>query len=282
MQTRFNPEFLGTARGQEADRILRACVHCGFCTATCPSFLLTGNELDSPRGRIYLIQAALAGATVSRVTQTHLDRCLSCQSCETACPSGVRYHRLLDLGREAVERQVGRTLLAACRRFLLRKLLTTGWLFACAVWLGRLFRPLLPAALKKMLPVRHPPGAWPAQQSRRRMVLLNGCVQNHLSPNTNAAAARVLGRLGIQAQIMAGEGCCGAVSFHLNAQEEGRNQARRQIDRLLAQLDAGAETIISTASGCGNFIKSYRELLADDAYYAPRAQRLVAHVKDIS
>jgi len=282
MQTGFGPDFLGTARGREVDRILRACVHCGFCTATCPSFLLTGNELDSPRGRIYLIKATLEGASVSRITQAHLDRCLSCQSCETTCPSGVRYHRLLDLGREVVERQVGRTLLEACRRFLLRTLLTSGWLFACALWLGRLFRPLLPSALKKMIPARRPPGMWPAQQNRRIMILLNGCVQNHLSPNTNAAAARVLSRLGIQAQTMDAEGCCGAVSYHLNAQEQGRKQARQQIDRLLARLDAGAETIISTASGCGNFTKSYQELLAEDACYAPRAQRLAAHVKDIS
>ncbi|MBF8269740.1 MAG: glcF [Gammaproteobacteria bacterium] len=282
MQTFFNNEYLQTKQGREADRILRSCVHCGFCTATCPTFLLTGNELDSPRGRIYLIKTMLEGNNVSRITQTHLDRCLTCQSCETACPSGVQYHRLLDLGRNHIEQRIGRSPLAAIQRFIMRKLFTTGWLFASALGLGRLFRPLLPTALKKQIPPMVNPGKWPDFQGPRRMLLLNGCVQNHLSPNTNAAAARVLSRLGIQVITMAEEGCCGAVSYHLNAQEEGLAQARRQVDRLLAHLDDGVEAIISTASGCGNFTKGYVQLLAQDEHYAARAQRLAAYIRDIS
>ena len=282
MQTFFSHKYLRTVQGREADRILRSCVHCGFCTATCPTFLLTGNELDSPRGRIYLIKTMLEGADVGRVTQTHLDRCLSCQSCETTCPSGVQYHRLLDLGRDIVERRIGRSPVSAAQRLLIRKLLTTGWLFGSALWLGRLFRPLLPASLKKLIPPAQDAGRWPDFKSPRRMLLLNGCVQNHLSPNTNAATARVLSKIGIQAVTMREEGCCGAVSYHLNAQEEGLALVRQQIDRLLAQLDNGVESIISTASGCGNFIKNYAVLLAHDERYAARAQRLIAHIKDIS
>ena len=282
MQTFFSHEYLQTAQGREADRILRSCVHCGFCTATCPTFLLTGNELDSPRGRIYLIKTMLEGAEVSRITQTHLDRCLTCQSCETTCPSGVQYHRLLDIGRDHVEQQISRSPFAAMQHFMIRKLLTTSWLFASALWLGRLFRPLLPAVLKKMIPPMGDAGLWPACQSQRRMLLLNGCVQNRLSPNTNAATARVLSKLGIQVITMSGEGCCGAVSYHLNAQEEGLAQARRQVDRLLTHLDNGVEAIISTASGCGNFTKGYPQLLARDELYAARAQRLAAQIRDIS
>lgn len=282
MQTFLAPAYLQTEQGREADRILRNCVHCGFCTATCPTFLLTGNELDSPRGRIYLIKAVLEGAAVSTVTQSHLDRCLSCQSCETTCPSGVDYHRLLDIGRLQVEQQLGRTLAVSLQRFFMRKLFTGVRLFPLALLLGRLFRPVLPASLKKMIPARQPAGNWPRQKRERRMLLLNGCVQRSLSPNTNAAAARVLDRLGIQAFAIRGEGCCGAVNYHLNAQEEGLVQARHNIDLLYEQLEQGVEAIVSTASGCGNFSKDYVKLFQHDKDYAEKANRVVASLKDIS
>lgn len=282
MQTFFQPEFLQTAKGGVADRILRSCVHCGFCTATCPTFLLTGNELDSPRGRIYLIKEMLEGGEAGPVTRTHLDRCLSCQSCETTCPSGVRYHTLLDIGRGQLEKQAPRSTMTGILRYFMRKLFTSSVLFASALKLGRLFRPAMPSPLKKMIPVKQDPGIWPVIDSQRRMIVMNGCVQQTLSPSTNYAVARVLGRLGIKVSAMAGEGCCGAVSYHLNAQDEGLAQARHNIDLICEQLDQGVETIISTASGCGNFSKDYVNLFMDDGEYAGKARRVVRHLKDIS
>jgi len=281
MQTFLAPAYLQTEQGREADRILRSCVHCGFCTATCPTFLLTGNELDSPRGRIYLIKQMLEGAQVSNVTRTHLDRCLSCQSCETTCPSGVDYHNLLDIGRQRVEQKLKRSLPASWQRFFMRKIFTSTWLFGIMLTLGRLSRPLLPLSLKKMIPARLGTGPWPDNKHQRRMLLLKGCVQRSLSPVTNTAAARVLDKLGIQAITMAGEGCCGAVSYHLNAQDEGLAQAKHNIDRLCEQLDQGVEVIISTASGCGNFSKDYVKLFSQDKDYAGKAKRVRAHLKDI-
>lgn len=282
MQTFLSAAYLQTGQGREADRILRSCVHCGFCTAACPTFLLTGNELDSPRGRIYLVKTLLEGGTVSTITQSHLDRCLSCQSCETTCPSGVDYHRLLDIGRLHAEQKMARPLTVRLQRFIMRKVFTSRWLFRVSLSLGRLFRPVLPDGLKQMIPAKRPAGVWPKQVRERRMVLLGGCVQRSLSPATNAAAARVLDRFGIQAVSLKGEGCCGAVSYHLNAQDEGMAQARHNIDLLCEQLDQGAEAIVSTASGCGNFAKEYAKLFSDDKHYAEKAGRVVARMKDIS
>lgn len=282
MQTFLTPEYQQSEQGREADRILRSCVHCGFCIATCPTFLLTGNELDSPRGRIYLIKQMLEGAHVSRTTQLHLDRCLTCQSCETTCPSGVDYHSLLDIGRQQVEQKLGRPLLVTWQRYLMRKVFTTTWLFKGLLIPGRLLRPLLPAGLKKMIPPKQRAGNWPRNSRQRKMVLLKGCVQRCLSPATNAAAARILDKLGIQAITVPGEGCCGAVSYHLNAQDEGLAQARHNIDLLYGQLQQGVEAIVSTASGCGNFSKGYVKLFNNDKDYAEKAKTVTAHVKDIS
>lgn len=282
MQTSLDNAFLQTETGRAADRILRSCVHCGFCIATCPTYLLTGNELDSPRGRIYLIKTMLEGGRVSRTTQMHLDRCLTCQSCETTCPSGVDYHSLLDIGRGRVEQKLGRPLLSVWQRRLMGRVLSNSHLFGSALLLGRLFRPLLPAGLKKMIPRRRRPGSRPKRKHARRMLLLNGCVQHSLSPRTNAAAARVLDRLGIQAVTLAGEGCCGAVRYHLNQQDAGLAQARRHIELLCRQLDQGIEAIVSTASGCGNFTKGYARLFRHDPDFAEKVRRVTARVKDIS
>ena len=282
MQTFLAADYLQTEQGREAERILRSCVHCGFCIATCPTFLLTGNELDSPRGRIYLIKQVLEGAKASETTQTHLDRCLTCQSCETTCPSGVDYHNLLDIGRRQVDRELGRSLPVTWQRFVMRKVFTSAGLFSVLLILGRVFRPLLPSALRRMVPRRQRAGPRPDGQRPRRMLLLNGCVQRSLSPNTNAAAARVLDKLGIQAITLTGEGCCGAVSYHLDAQDEGLAQARHNIDLLCEQLDQGVEAIISTASGCGNFSRGYAKLFIHDKDYADKAKKVTAHLKDIS
>lgn len=282
MQTSFSTDYLLTAEGQEADRILRSCVHCGFCTATCPTFLLTGNELDSPRGRIYLIKEMLEGGPCSKTTQQHLDRCLSCQSCETTCPSNVQYHSLLNIGRQHIEEKVGRSMWVSSKYFLIRKLFSNAQYFQKLLNLGRLFKPLLPKTAKQLIPEKVEIGEWPSLSSPRKMIILNACVQQALSPQTNSACARVLARLGIQSISLSKEGCCGAISYHLNAQEEGLNQARHNIDLLCEHLDAGVEAIISTGSGCGNFIKDYGHLLKDDEAYKEKAARVTNHCKDIS
>jgi glycolate oxidase iron-sulfur subunit len=283
MQTRINEQFLQTPQGQEADRILRACVHCGFCTATCPTYQLLGDELDGPRGRIYLIKQLLEGKAVSGKTQSHLDRCLTCRSCETTCPSGVQYGRLVDIGRELVEERVGRPLWVSVKRTLLRKLLPYPGRVNPLLALGRLIKPLLPADLGRKLPARQngQSRSRPVTTHPRRMLVLEGCVQSVATPATNAAAARVLDKLGIQLVNPKGTGCCGAVSQHLSAPEESRDFIRRNIDSWWPQIEAGAEAILISASGCGAMVKEYGHLLRDDSAYAEKAARVAALAKDI-
>lgn len=283
MQTNLSNQARQLPRAEEAESILRACVHCGFCNATCPTYQLTGNELDGPRGRIYLIKEMLEGGEPGHGTQQHLDACLSCRNCETTCPSGVNYHALLDIARPEVERQVPRTARERLLRLGLRQVMPRPRLFRFLLGLGRLFRPLAPTALRKNIPERiAPPGARPPRRHGRRMVLLEGCVQPALSPNTNAAAARVLDRLGISAEARNGAGCCGAVDYHLDAQEKGLERARRNIDAWIAALDDGVEVLIPTASGCGAFMKEYGHLLGDDPAYADKARRVSEHSRDLA
>jgi glycolate oxidase iron-sulfur subunit len=281
MQTRLSDEFSNTPEGREADSILRACVHCGFCTATCPTYQLLGNELDGPRGRIYLIKQMLEGEAVSEKTRLHLDRCLSCRSCETTCPSGVRYGRLVDIGREIAERKVRRGRLEAAMRYALRKLLPHPRRFAPWLRLGQRLRPLLPAALRTRVPALQTPGAWPVRMQPRRMIALAGCVQSVATPATNAAAARVLDRLGIQLVEAPEAGCCGAVSHHLSAPRESLDFMRRNIDAWWPYIEQGVEAIVVTASGCGALVKEYGELLRQDAAYAQKAARVSALARDI-
>lgn len=282
MQTHLVKSVLNTPEGQEADRILRTCVHCGFCTATCPTYQLLGDELDGPRGRIYQIKMALEGGEVSRHTQVHLDRCLTCLNCETTCPSGVKYHRLLDIGREFVEQQVPRSLSDRLTRWLLRKLLTRPKLVTPILRVGQFLRPILPRSLAQKVPskqyhIEHPLHAHP-----RKMLLLAGCVQPAMTPRTNQATARVLNQLGIEVIEAPDAGCCGALSHHLSASEEARNFMRRNIDAWQPYLDQGAEAIITTASGCGAMVKEYATILQDDPHYAVRAQRVSEITKDLS
>ncbi|HMM55323.1 MAG TPA: glycolate oxidase subunit GlcF [Candidatus Desulfobacillus sp.] len=282
METHLADFIRGTADGDVAEAELRKCVHCGFCTATCPTYQLLGDELDGPRGRIYLMKQVLEGAEVTRKTQGHLDRCLTCRSCETTCPSGVEYHRLLDVGRVVVAERVRRPLGQRLLRFALREGLTRRWLFGPAYRLGQLFRPLLPPALKdKVLPRKRPLAAARGGHARR-MLLLAGCVQPAMSPNINAATARVLGRLGIDASEAAGAGCCGAVRLHLDDREGARRDARRNIDAWWPHLAAGAEAIVITASGCGAQVRDYAHLLADDPAYAKKAARVTLLAKDVA
>lgn len=283
MDTRLADFIRNTRAGEEAEAILRSCVHCGFCTATCPTYQLLGDELDGPRGRIYLIKQVLEGQPATEKTRLHLDRCLTCRSCETTCPSGVKYSRLLDIGRQVVEAQLSRKIGEALPRRLLREVLPRRGLFGPLVRMGRAMRPLLPSSLADKLP---PPTAgvakpWPVKARHgRRMLTLAGCVQPALAPNINAAAARVLDRLGIELIEEAKAGCCGAVRFHLNDQEAAKDDMRRNIDAWWPHVDAGIEAIVVTASGCGVQVREYGHILADDAVYAKKAEKISALCRD--
>lgn len=286
MQTHLADFIRDTPAGHEANAILRACVHCGFCTATCPTYQLLGNELDGPRGRIYLIKEVLEGAAVTSMTQLHLDRCLSCRSCETTCPSGVRYSRLLDIGRAVVVERVGRGGYPGIKRSLLKRLLLTRWLFAPAYRLGQRLRPILPSALRAMVLPYRAPGAWPSARpsanKRRHMIALAGCVQPTMAPNINAAAARVLDALNISLVEAPQAGCCGALSLHLDDTMAARAAARRNIDAWWPLLEAGAENIVMTASGCGVHVRDYAHLLQEDPDYAKKAARVALLTRDVS
>ena len=282
MQTRLAEFIKDTPQGREADSILRKCVHCGFCSATCPTYQLLGDELDGPRGRIYLIKQVLEGAQATAKTQVHLDRCLTCRACETTCPSGVQYGRLLDIGRAVVDEQVGRGPAESLIRKTLRAVIPHASRFAPLLKLGQLARPLLFGTLKRKVPPPAPASAWPAGSHQRKMLVLDGCAQPSLSPNTNAAAARVLDKLGITLMRAAPAGCCGAVSFHLNEQDEGLGYMRRNIDAWWPHIEQGTEAIVMTASGCGAMVAEYGHLLANDPAYAEKAARVSALMKDIS
>ena len=281
MQTSIVDLYKNTPEGREAEIILRACVHCGFCTATCPTYQLLGNELDSPRGRIDLIKKVLEGQPPTRRPQQPLDRCLSCRACETTCPSGVRYAQLADIGRGIIDGMVQRSLLERLTRRGLRLVLPYPERFSVLLRLGRLFRPILPGPLKQKVPPAQAAGNWPQGSQKRRMLVLEGCARKAATPNTNAATARVLDRLGISLIREASAGCCGAVSYHLSAHDEGLDAMRRNIDAWWPHLENGAESIIITASGCGAMVKDYGEVLKNDPAYADKAARISASARDI-
>jgi glycolate oxidase iron-sulfur subunit len=282
MQTNLADFIRDTPEGREADAILRKCVHCGFCTATCPTYQLLGDELDGPRGRIYLIKQVLEGEMPTEKTRTHLDRCLTCRSCETTCPSGVQYGRLVDIGREVVERRVPRFGTDALMRSALKESLPRSWLFSPALKLGQMMRPLLPAALRAKVPPAGKAGAWPAPRHARRMLVLAGCVQPALAPDIGPATARVLDRLGISLEVAPRAGCCGAVRYHLNDQEGGRGDARRNVEAWWPHVEQGCEAIVMNASGCGVFVREYDHVLAHNARYAGRAAKIAALTMDVS
>jgi len=282
MQTQLADWIKDTPRGREADAVLRKCVHCGFCLATCPTYTLLGDELDSPRGRIYLMKQMLEGAPVTERTQLHLDRCLTCRACETTCPSGVEYGKLVDIGRAMVEERVPRPAGARLKRWFLSKTLPFPTLFGAGLALGRAFRSILPASLARSIPEARPAGAWPAARHARRMLVLAGCVQPSMAPSINAAAARVLDRLGISLVEAAGAGCCGGVTFHLNYQHDALAFMKANIDAWWPHVEQGAEAIVITASGCGTMVADYGHLLAGDPAYAAKAARITELAKDIS
>ena len=285
MQTRIDPRFQDDPTVHEADEILRSCVHCGFCTATCPTYQLFGDELDGPRGRIYLIKEFLAGAPVTHSTLTHLDRCLTCRACETTCPSGVRYARLAEIGREHIEAEISRPLGERLKRRALRAIIPHPRRFAALLRVGQACKPLLPKALARKVPERRWGSAWPVPQTSgrgRSMIALTGCVQGVVTPATHQALEAILARLDIRLQTAPAAGCCGALSLHLNAREEARDFMRRNIDAWWPLIAAGAEAIVVSASGCGSMVKEYGEALRDDPGYADKAARVAALARDPS
>ena len=286
MRTELPADLLATDVGREADAILRSCVHCGFCTATCPTYQVLGDELDGPRGRIWLVKEMLERDAAGPDTQLHLDRCLTCRACETTCPSGVRYGRLLEIGREHVEARVPRSLADRLLRRLLLAFVPYPARLTVPLRLGQWLRPLLPAALRQKVPAvagrRWRRTARPADLRRGRVLMLKGCVQALVTPETNAAARYVLGRLGYDAREVDDAGCCGALPHHLSDTETARAMARRNVDALVPALDAGAEAILATASGCGVELREYGDFLADDPAYAARAARVAAATRDLS
>jgi glycolate oxidase iron-sulfur subunit len=280
MQTNLAPEYQGTADGLAAEAILRKCVHCGFCTATCPTYQLLGDELDGPRGRIYLMKQVLEGQTPTRKTQQHLDRCLTCRNCESTCPSGVDYGHLVDIGRKLVDAKVERPTSEKLVRWALKEGLPSP-LFKPAMKMGQMVRGLLPNALKAKVPAPQNAGRWPNREHARKVLILKGCVQPAMMPNIDAATARVLDAAGIQAVMAPKAGCCGAVKFHLNDQDGGKAQMRVNIDAWWPLVDQ-VEAIVMNASGCGVTVKEYGHILQDDPQYAEKAARISALTKDLS
>ena len=285
MQTHLAPQYQNTPEGREAEAILRKCVHCGFCTATCPTYQLLGDELDGPRGRIYLMKQVLEGAEPTRATQQHLDRCLTCRNCESTCPSGVQYGHLVDIGRKLVDEKVKRPWGERWVRWALKEGLPSPW-FAPAMKLGQAVRGVLPAALQAKVPAPQNAGAWPQQVHARKVLMLAGCVQPAMLPNINAATARVLDAAGIQTLIAPEAGCCGAVKFHLNDQDGGMAQMRANIDAwwpfVAPDSDQPVQAIVMNASGCGVMVKDYGHVLRNDPAYAAKAQCISELTRDLS
>jgi len=284
VQTRIAEQYRNTLLGKEADKVLRSCVHCGFCNATCPTYQLLGDELDGPRGRIYQIKQLLEGDVVGPSVQRHLDRCLTCRACETTCPSGVEYNRLLEIGRGLVEQRLPRSFLQRLYRKLIIYSFSESSRVRLLLSIARLFRPLLPAYAKKRIPVAvvvNTPAATPRPQARS-MLLLDGCVQPAAAPHINQLAIQAFERLGIQLRSVAESGCCGALQHHLSDSEGARQRARTNIDAWWPLIERGAEAIVVTATGCTPMIKDYQHLLRDDMQYAERAKRVSAMTQDLS
>lgn len=281
MQTNIASSLKNSPQGQEAEAILRKCVHCGFCLATCPTYNLTGNELNSPRGRIYLLKQLLEGNPVTQSTQQHLDSCLNCRACETTCPSNVEYHRLLEIGAPLVEQQVPRNWKQRLLRNAILNVLPFPHRFTPLLRSAQLIRPLLPSSLSRTIPPRQQSGNRPAKQHPRSMLVLEGCVQPGIAPEINTATARILNKLGISLISAPKAGCCGALSYHLHKQQDGLDFMRQNIDAWWPYIEKGCEAIIITASGCGTTVKEYGKLLKEDAAYADKAAQVAKLAKDL-
>lgn len=302
MQTRFLPEALKEPAMQASEKILRTCVHCGFCTATCPTYLLLGDELDSPRGRIYMIKDMLErGQPASADVVKHIDRCLSCLSCMTTCPSGVDYMHLVDHARAHVEATYKRPFSDRALRVMLAKILPYPWRFRVALSFAKLGSGLVPLlksvpdigprlnAMIALLPkskTRHPMKVPPLKKpmpARGRVAILKGCAQSVLDPGINEATKRVLNRMGLDIIEPKGEGCCGALVHHMGRDEESHHFAKRNIDAWIKEIDGkGLDAIVITTSGCGTTVKDYGHLFRNDPAYADKAARVSALAKDVT
>lgn len=284
MYVRLHSDFEDDARAREAADIIKSCVHCGFCNATCPTYQQLFDERDGPRGRVYLVKHMLESGQAGDATRLHLDRCLTCRACETTCPSGVRYGRLADIGRELVEQKTQRPFADRFLRSVARRVFPHPHRVRAMMTAGRLVQWLLPPHLRRQVPPKQalPAREEPPSTAQRTMIVLGGCVQSAATPRTNAAARRVLRRLGIELIDVPAAGCCGAVSYHLAAREEALGFVRRNVDAWWPYVEAGAEAIVSSASGCGVMIDEYGELLADDPGYADRARRISELARDLS
>lgn len=282
MEIHLDKKIADQPWAQEAREIVRKCVHCGFCNATCPTYQLLGHEADGPRGRIYLVTQLLEGQPADKLTRAHLDRCLLCRACETTCPSGVQYSRLLETGRNMLEQQQHRSGLDWLKRKTMTTFIPRTSLMQTAVNLARPVRQLLPRSLKSQLPVKGKNLKRPDTIHSRKMLILEGCAQSSLTPETNAATARVLDSFGIMLLREAKNGCCGAVRLHTSAREQGMQDIRNRIDTWWPSVEAGIEAIISTASGCGVTVKDYGDLLKRDPEYADKARRISELTVDIS
>jgi len=281
MQTHIDKNLLQTAQGKLADTILRSCVHCGFCNATCPTYQLLGDELDGPRGRIYLIKQIMEGQPATRKTQTHLDRCLTCRNCESTCPSGVKYSQLLNIGRELCNQQAPRKLQEKTLHFVMRKFFLSKNLFSVSMTAAQLFRPILPASIKKSVPPRQKLPTQTLALHTKKILFIEGCVQPVLQPSTDHAARRVFDRLKIECVSITGGGCCGSLSHHLNAKDEAFSIIKKNIDAWWPLIETKKiEAITMTASGCGVAIKEYEHLLENDADYAEKAKQISSLYKD--
>lgn len=280
MQTKIEKNFLKTAKGQLADKILRSCVHCGFCTATCPTYQLLGDELDGPRGRIYQIKEMLEGVAVTSETQKHLDRCLTCRSCETTCPSGVEYGHLLEIGRSEIEEHVSRPLIQKIIRKVLLLTLPYPKRFSTLLKLGQIFRPVLPKILKQQIPTQVKLNELELKKHTKKMLVLDGCAQPALAPEINHASKKVLNALDIE--LVSFSGCCGAINQHLSDEEHALVIVKNNIDRIISEFDKGIEGIVMTASGCGAMFKEYPHLLRNDEKYKNKADLVASKTFDLT
>jgi glycolate oxidase iron-sulfur subunit len=287
MQTSLLPEYLKTLPGQEANRILRSCVHCGFCLATCPTYQLFGDELDGPRGRIYLIKDLLEGHTVTQSTKVHLDRCLYCLSCETTCPSGVEFGRLMDIGREHIRQKSARGLSDNLFRWLIEFTLTKAVILNSSLFLARLFKSILPEQIKSKLNLQQSSlsvtetNTLAKNRHPRKMLLLTGCVQPALAPSINHKVVSLFDHGGIELIQPQNNQCCGALSLHLSFSEKAKNIMRHNIDSWWPFIEQGAEAIVITASGCAPTVKDYGYILKDDPNYATKATKIASMAKDV-
>jgi len=282
LQTQLADRYRNSSLGEEAQQIVGKCVHCGFCNATCPTYQLLGDELDGPRGRIYLIKQVLEGKIATERTQLHLDRCLTCRNCETTCPSGVQFGRLVDIGRHLVEQQVARRPADRTLRATLREGLTGSW-FAPTLKLGQAFRNWLPQPIRNSVPQPLDAGPWPMRRRERRMLLMTGCVQPALRPTIDSATARVFDAAGIEIRVAPARACCGAIRHHLADAQGALREARANIDAWWPAIESGeCEALVVNASGCAAMVLEYGYLLREDPLYAERARKLSERTRDVS